>query len=155
MNGHFAFYRGISLVSKAIKWFTRSNYSHVSYIDGSGQVYEAWPPRARITPSYNVGHAAGTIIDLYRCPMSPTQEATMVAYLTGCIGIKYDFAGVLGFISRRAGAQRQDKLFCSEMIVDACRAAGVILIERTPSYAISPGHLSTSPLLSYSGSVVA
>ena len=154
MTGYLGFYRGKSLVSKGIKWFTRSEYSHVSYISADGEVYEAWMPRVRKTANYNVGHKPGTVIDLYRWHMTHTQEQAFVQHLEGMVGRRYDTRGVLGFISRRAGAQRDSRLFCSELILDASRHAHSELIGRVPSYTVSPGHLSSSPLLWGCGSVV-
>jgi len=154
MNGHLGFYRGRSLVSWCIKWFTRSEYSHVAYIDEMGRVYEAWSPKIRVMPSIHQGHTPGTIIDLFRFELTLDQEAEFVQYLLSRIDKQYDMRGVLGFISRRAGAQREDRDFCSELILDASRAAGVPLLRLVPSYAVSPGHLSSSPLLWSCGQVV-
>lgn len=154
MEGHIAFYRGHSWVSRCIRWFTRSEYSHVAYIDASGAVYEAWMPRVRKTANYHEGHKPGTVIDLYRCAMTWTQERAFIQYLESKVGAKYDTRGVLGFLSRRAGAQRAAKLFCSELILEASRHAHYPLIGRVPSYTVSPGHLSSSPLLWACGTLV-
>jgi len=154
MIGYLAFYRGRSLVSKAIKWFTRSEYSHVAYIAESGYVYEAWRPRVRKCVSVHHGHTPGTILDLYRWNMTDTEELAFVQYLESKVGARYDTRGVLGFMSRRAGAQRDSRLFCSELLLDASRHAHAPLLRLVPSYAVSPGHLSSSPLLWGCGSIV-
>ena len=153
MDGYIAFYRGLSWVSKCIRWFTRSEYSHVAYIGGDGCVYEAWRPRVRKTANYSEGHKPGTVIDLFRFDITPTQEESFVQYLESRVGWRYDTRGVLGFISRRPGAQRDDRLFCSELILEASRHAHAPLLRLVPAYTVSPGQLVSSPLLWGCGSV--
>jgi hypothetical protein len=86
--------------------------------------------------------------------MSADDEARMIQILRTYLGVPYDMRGVLGFISRRDGAQARGRMFCSELILTAARGAGLDLLKRIAPHRVDPGMLSTSPLLDRVGTVV-
>jgi len=151
-----ALYKGVSPLSRMIRFRTWSAYSHASiHIPGVGE-FESWIPNGvRCTPDLGAGHISGTPVDVFHLKWcSPTQEGKMLHFLQAQVGKKYDYRGVLGFLSRRDRAQNQDKWFCSELVFAACQAAGIDLLARIPAHRVSPDLLTLSPLLEQKRSIV-
>jgi hypothetical protein len=148
-----AIYRGKSWVSKIIRAFNWSPYSHVAWIDDADfSVIEAWH-RGGVThvESPNVNHTPGTMVDLFTVTgEQPFQTEIIRKFLKDQVGKKYDFAGVLGFIFRAKRLHRKDKWFCSELVAEAYATAGLPLL-RLPSFKIYPGMLAASPMLKHCG----
>ena len=153
-----ALYRGTSWVSKAIRWFTWSQYSHaaLAVIDGSSvTVREAWHKGVRTTHSWDDGHESGTRIDLYvfRHPPTEKEEATILATFDAEMGKPYDWRGAASFFFRRR-MQRDGAWFCSEIVAHSCMAGGRMLLACAP-WRISPEGIANSPMLKPDGYVVA
>lgn len=143
------FYRGKSLISRAIRFQTRSPYSHVAVQVGQNEYYEAWHVGGVRRLRYAMeGHSEGTPIDVYRVDGSYVRERVL-EYLRSQVGKKYDFMSVARFLSRRK-APHNDKLFCSEYVMQAFAYGGLDLLHGKPSE-MSPRDLSISPLLFYEG----
>jgi len=163
------FYRGISTVSKLIRWQTRSPVSHVALMrtspDDVRKVVEAWHkpfPRGGVHVSegqnaiFNL-HTTGTEVEIYECP-----SLTCDHELAGRVwqhamkyeGMPYDFRMVWRFLPRGKETKgSRGKLFCSELVAKAFRESGCALLDRVPDAHVSPGMLRTSPLLKYRCSV--
>lgn len=161
-------YRGVSAVSRLIRWQTWSDYSHVglaAWEDGvalpdvcSGcPTVEAWQTDG-VRAGYRgpcAGHIPGTRIDLFEVPAAGTHEKALAAwdFATTQVGRPYDWLGVLRFLPRRAERRAGDaRWFCSELVMAAFAAAGVELLVRVPASRVSPGLVVLSPLLRYAGS---
>jgi hypothetical protein len=109
-------------------------------------------------------HTPGTIIDCYEIPgMIPEAQRLVWAFHASQLGKKYDYRGVLRFISRRSvmaagsapapGADPYpdvDRWFCSQIVAQAFNYAREPLL-RAPSYRVSPTMLTYSPLLKLCG----
>jgi len=162
-------YRGISLTSWAIRWRTWSVYSHASlWIDpeeresGGGEI-EAWPQGAGGQPGgvqrhnrLGAAHTPGTEIDLYDIQgITSLQEHAVWDFAMHQVGMRYDYHGVAGFLSRRHGANNTGKWFCSELVFAALAYAGVHLLRRIEPHQVDPGLLARSPLLIEAGFVFA
>jgi len=143
-----AAYKGKSWISKAIQWQTRGEYSHVAVQTRKG-IIEAWhsPSKVRVIRDWGDGHSKGTEVDLFIVYCSPMQEQIITEFLLGEVGKKYDFVGVLRFMSRR-NKNNPDRWFCSELVFAAFAAAGVDLLKRIQAYQVAPVTLVTSPELS-------
>ncbi len=139
-------YRGRSLISKAIRWQTRSVYSHVALEDLNGTVYEAWHVGGvRKLGSLQHGHAPGTKID--RFAIIPVLDDMAVrSFLLEQLGKKYDYRSVFRFLTRRECAA-DDRWFCSELVAYALNLGGVQLQSRIPSSKLSPRDVCMSPVL--------
>ena len=148
MNGYICFYKGKSFVSGVIKWFTWGEYSHVAYMFENGELIEAWHKGGVVhRMSWLEGHKAGTVIERYKITgMDEEHEQIMVAFLKSQVGKKYDYRGLFGFLGRKA-IENALKWFCSELIMEATKKAGIPLLLRVPSYKVSPTQENTSPLL--------
>ena len=156
-------YKGKSWISKIIEWQTFSPYSHAAWWCQDGTVIEAWHTQTidgkrklklkegvQRHDSPATIHTPGTEIDVFEVP--GIDEAAVESFLIEQIGKDYDFAPVVrGFIFR-VMRDNPDKWFCSELVSAACSAAGAHLL-RAPSWKISPGLLSYSPLLQPVGTI--
>lgn len=148
-----ALYRGESLASRVIRWATWSPYSHVAWIDDdNGDVYEAWGKGVVRAGNLLANHTNGTPIEVFTVAGETHERRCLIRYaMAGELGKPYDFRGVLGFVSRRAQAQSQDRWFCSELVFHAYRQAGIDLLSRIPAFKVTPGLLSYSPMLVTAG----
>lgn len=140
-------YQGKSLISRAIRWQTRSKYSHAAVELDSGQVIEAWRKGVRMTESMSDDHTPGTMVDCFaiNAEFDPTQVED---YLLMQIGKKYDFKAIARFLTRR-DQRDNEKWFCSELVAAAFNMAEVRLLARIPDSHVSPRDLWISPLLVY------
>jgi len=138
-------YKGKSIISKMIKFQTRSKYSHVAVMLEDGSAYEAWQKGGvRHIDSPFDGHKPGTEIDVYAI-YGKYDEPTVVEFLQQQLGAKYDYASVLRFVSRRHAGDN-NKFFCSELALMAFIEGGLSLLNADPSE-MSPRDVSISPLL--------
>jgi len=143
-----ALYKGTSPISRVIRCFHRSPYSHASFVSGCGLEYEAWKGGVR-TGAFGAAHTPGTEVDLYLVAGMTGERARLItAFLKAKEGKPYDYWGVVKFITRRKETPSgQDRWFCSELVFSALRAAGIELLMRIPAYQVYPGMLAYSPLL--------
>jgi hypothetical protein len=151
-----ALYKGRSLISRCIRLFTWSQYSHAAWIDAKANlVIEAWSGRVRMASSLSELHTPGTPVDVFFVDVTPEQDTIIAAFMHSQVGKAYDYRGIVHFITRRpeTGAG-QARWFCSELVHAAYRAAGIQLLSRVPDYKVSPGTLSYSPLLKHICSIV-
>lgn len=139
-------YKGVSLVSRLIRFQTRSEYSHIGVMLDDGSVIEAWMTgmfsgKVRHIPGPFVGHNLDTPIVVFSIK-SPFNEERAEAYLLEQVGQKYDTWNVLRFVSRRKAVSNLKK-FCSELAMLGLREGGKRVLNVNPSL-VSPGVLLMS-----------
>lgn len=80
--------------------------------------------------------------------LSPDRSKAGVAigFAMAQVGKKYDYLGVARFVTRRP-SKGNEKWFCSELVFEAFRRAGVNLFHRIEAWEVSPSMISYSPLL--------
>lgn len=145
-------YRGKSLISKAIRFQTRSPYSHIGVQLSDGSVVEAWHKGGvQHVESPSTLHTKGTKVDVYRIDRV-FDAATAERFLLEQVGKKYDFSAVARFLSRR-NSSANDKYFCSELAEYACLFAGVRLLNGKPSKH-SPRDTVMSPILIHEDTII-
>lgn len=141
-------YHGFSLMSRTIEFRTWSDDSHVSLI--FPELDETIEALGRCGVVSHVGldmyHKPGTEIDIYEVIATPSQVAEIYAFAKAQVGKKYDWGGVIGFVSRKDRDDAQ-KWFCSELVFAACLAGGVYLLRRIESHRVAPCDVHHSPLL--------
>jgi len=136
-------FRGRGTISAAIRWQTRSQYSHAALYTPEGHVLEAWQGEGVrvtvLTDWSNVdafGVAGMTEAHWYKaCEWARTK-----------VGHGYDYWAVCRFVSRRL-MPANDNWFCSELVFSALLHAGVAPLMRINAAEVSPGLLACSPLL--------
>lgn len=121
-------------------------------------MYEAWHRRVATVPGgvrrrvgIGAAHTLHTRVDIYELDDAFVDVDAVRRFLAAQVGLAYDMRGVMGFVSRRDGAQRRDRWFCSELVAQACIEGGVELLARMPPHRTHPGMLALSPRLSYLG----
>ena len=138
--------KGSGFFSKAIKWQTRSDYSHVA-INLQGNVYEAKEGKGVLRTTTK----AWTYKDpVTFCPLilDPEQIDQMLTFLKAQVGKKYNWSDVFRFVSRKQERRKKAKVwFCSELAFVALLKAYVIPLERCEPWEVSPGGLARTPWL--------
>jgi uncharacterized protein YycO len=165
-----AAYRGKSLVSKLIRWQTRSVYSHIavhftedvwverghgSRLIAAGSVIEAWKGGVRLAKSLSDAHEPGTVVDLfnYHEPLTPAEEMIGAEFLLSQLGKDYDYAAIVRFLTRepaeRWEVNRKTKWFCSELAFEMSLVMSRNLLERCAAWEIPPRDVPRSPILKF------
>lgn len=140
-------YRGKSIVSRLIRFQTRSKYSHVAVMLDDGSMVEAWHKGGVLHRDDPFdGHSPGTLIDVYGI-QSHYDPQRVQDYLQAQLGKKYDWWSVARFVSRRH-AKKNNRLFCSELALEAFAYGGLRLLHGI-SAEMSPRDVSISPRLCY------
>jgi len=170
-----AFYEGHSLLSKIIKWETRSTISHVAILQlpdncvscltgeinwhrfhlalESCPLWEAWATAGVVRRSgIHEGHKPGTRIHLMRLESEYNcgrmDEDDIVAFLEKCVqrGIKYDWWGLARFMFR-IDYNNKNRMFCSELVHIAMANGRVPLLRRIGAHFVAPSDLYRTPIL--------
>jgi hypothetical protein len=164
-----ALYKGKSLVSYAIRWVTRSPYSHAAFVFDvaaeaagerlaragvdfgklqwrwEGSVVEAWRGGVKNSPSIGTLHRRGTPVDIFS--FSPAlrraEEEHLVEGLVPEIGLPYDYRDVLRFLTRSHGQPGHTR-FCSLLVAHLSGQTGRPLFHRTEAWRVPPDWLGRS-----------
>jgi uncharacterized protein YycO len=138
-------FKGRGIVSKLIRWQTNGKYSHVALQRPDGRIIEAWHKPAKVRLRSRLDDWSN--VEAYEVQGATVEQLeAAVAWAEAQIGKKYDFGGVMRFVTRWRKDQ-DDKWFCSELVFQAFREAGINLLERVQCSQVSPTVLSFSPLL--------
>ena len=140
------FSRSNSIGSRLIRWFTRSEYSHVEAEHWLGYRIGATP--FGVTKSYHnpVSQLEGDGAYLYKyVTLSHEQSLRFWTFLGQQVGKPYDWSGLFGFVSNRDW-EDPDKWFCSELVAAGLVQVGVSLLSEKPAR-VTPRDLLVSPLL--------
>ena len=136
-------YRGAGAGSRVIKWFTRSEFSHVSLIfhmHGYAQEIEAIQGEGVIQHKPHTSRHK-EFLDL-AVPVSYEQILNIHINAMRCIGAKYDWKGVISFLLHRK-KHTLDKFFCSEFNAYQLLKGGYPISRRAP-YRQSPDNVMES-----------
>lgn len=136
-------FHGRGIISSLIRWQTRGNYSHAALLLPNGQILESWQGAGvRVKTLKNWDG-----IDIYHVDgIKSDQWVSAIKFAEAQLGKKYDYRAILRFLTRKK-LSSNDRWFCSELVFEALRQAGVKLLDRIDSSAVSPSTLSISPIL--------
>lgn len=116
------FTRNKSLVSKLIRVFCWSNWSHVEFATTTGYL-GAQADGVKIRPfTYQSCESIFRYVD---CTIP--QYNQVIDYATKQIGKPYDFTGIINLVFHRNWREK-DSWFCSELVAASFEAAGIYLI---------------------------
>jgi len=108
-----ALYKGKQhLFNKAVSWWTRGPYSHVELILDDG-ISVSSSFRDGGVRYKNINYSNVDNWDFIEIGPEPTW---MRDRISGILGQKYDWMGLIGFVFRRVGDDRNKK-FCSETLM--------------------------------------
>lgn len=137
-----AFYKAKGkFVNRAIRFFTRSPYSHVEAVFGDGLCFSAdgWQTKADRFKVIDIRDGKWDLVDV------PWNEFLCRRWAEHRVaqGTRYDYKGVIRFIPVIGWFFSQDanKDFCSESMVEMAHAAGELLDVR--AWRTDPGELFT------------
>ncbi len=152
---HVALYKGTSLLSRLIRWWTRYPESHAAWVLPDSTVVEAWSGGVRHVESIHALHKPGTTVDLYTLEnLSPFIRDEISLLIHRQEGKPYDYWGIFGFILHK-DIENPKAWFCSELIVAMCEKAGYPLFRPAiPAYKVPPGLMKGSLLMRKVGTVV-
>jgi hypothetical protein len=149
-----ALYIGKSALSRTIRVFNWSDYSHAAWVDTDGSVYQAWKKGVTHTDNISEGHTPGTMVDMFAVEgETPGRSEDIREFMERHLGAQYDWLGILGF-PLRARISRANKWFCSELVAAAYGDAALPLLLRIEPAKIYPGLLSYSPRLRHIGGTI-
>ena len=144
MTPRILLFRGRGLISALIRWQTRGAYSHAAILLPDGRILESWQGdgvRIKVLDDMRG-------VESYEVTgITPEQWDAAIAFAESQVGRGYDYWAVVRFIAR-SRMPDNERWFCSELVFDALRHAGVHLFQRIDGWAVSPGMLAISPLLS-------
>lgn len=173
-----ALYQGIGPISRAIRFITRSKYSHAAFrfdahatqiasrmsgqcpfskmfLFGEGCVVEAWQGGVRNSANVSQLHHARTKVDIFSLinPLNDEEESILLRELDTQIGDPYSYWNVFRFITKRPG-NLDGSWFCSELCFEDFMKCGRRLLERTEAWEVPPGWLDKSPLLKFEKTLI-
>ena len=171
-----AAYHSKSWTSKAIRFFTWSDISHVALVDPYDAVYQSLTDdgvckvgSADLITNLSRHHTEGTLVDIYeiRIPDSQYPDGKRItaeqwdlihAFCESQLGKHYDWRGVFSFITRR-NIKNRIKDFLRMRVKDrwpqkwfcsdfvfVALGVGHITMLNLPYYKVSPAQLVSSPL---------
>lgn len=153
-----ALYQGKSWISRAIRWQTRSKYSHAAFLLDDGSVIEAWQPVVRMVVPDEEGdfisglskqHTPGTVVDIFEfaCPLTPGENQKLTWLAMQDINTPYDYRSIIRFLTRKKSNLKKRRLFCSEQVFARCAQIGRQLLDRTEAWRVPPDWIARSPHL--------
>ena len=125
----------------AIRWQTRSHWSHAALLVGDALIYEAWQGegvRKKVITDWEDTKT-------FEVPTTGEQDEKIIAHAESKLGAAYDYRNVFRFVTRTRPCAN-DRLFCSEYVMDCFAAGGILLFKRVSSAKVNPGHLEWTPL---------
>jgi uncharacterized protein YycO len=143
-------HRSEGWISKAIKWQTRSDYSHASLVLPDDTVLESIQGRG-VVHGRKV-ESCVECVDLFAVKALTRVHNDALAFAISQLGKPYDYTMVARFVTRRTESTRtKEKWFCSELVFAAFLHAGLPLLRDTQPWEVSPELLSKSPYLVEAG----
>jgi len=145
-------FHGRGLVSGAIRWFTRGDYSHAAILLDNGELWESWQGSGKhLWRNSGVrclkgGLKAGTdgvYFYLLVNPLSIEEETRLREWLVKKEGTNYDYKGVWRFVTRSRKTS-DAKMFCSDLVVSGLMFVERLLFNETASDEVSPDLLKRS-----------
>ncbi len=154
--GDVVLFRGSGPVSRAIRWLTRSPYSHAALVFlFEGRVYclEAVGSGVRLALISEVLARYHGGIDHFDVPEATgDQRRAALGFAFQQLGKLYDRRGLWRFLlaiatGRRPRVREDQAWFCSELVAAAYRRQGLALVPESSAFT-SPADLALSPALS-------
>ncbi len=98
----FVAFKGVSKLSNIIKFFTRSEYSHIAVLLQDNTLIEAWGkiPDVKWMYSSFKAHTVGTPFDVYGIELARKEEELAIRFykFLAETNVRYNWLGVVGFV---------------------------------------------------------
>lgn len=146
-------YKGIEPISRVIQFVTRSQYSHVSFLDDDNSVWECVAAGCVHAASPSTNHKKGTPVEVFTCfGMRESDWTSARSVLRITEGKPYDYLGLLRFIHIDLETEHTSNgipksFFCSGHLEWVMAEIGNPLFDRTPHWKVPPDWIVRSPFL--------
>ena len=141
--------RGHNFYDTLIRWQTWGSVAHAKiwFPSNGGVIIEATARGviARPWSATEDGQSEIYFLDILNAP-SRAGWCRGFDYGMSQVGKGYDFFGLAKFLMRD-GRENPHRWFCSDLVFEIVKQAGVLLLARCPRYKVSPERLRTSPYL--------
>ena len=146
-------------MSRLIQWNTKSRYSHVAVVVGEDMHFgiESNTGSQSGVRAIDLRKIGAESIDVFRVKEGHTfKPEQVISYLVASLGSHYDYPGViwlgilklLRFKQKANEFQSEKDYFCSELVYEAFKSAGLDIVPQIGEAEItSPGDISRSPVL--------
>lgn len=141
-------YRPKSLIGKLIGFYTRSNYCHVGVLFSDNKIIDCHPGRGVKIRDFT--EEDSKICEIYNISSQlKINEEKSRFFAEKQIGKKYDWAGIIGFITKQTVEDRisSQKWICSELLFEIFKKSNIHLLNVPSSWLLSPRDISLSPFL--------
>ena len=151
MTGDILLFFGVEdLIDREIEHYENSMFTHAAVSINSTEIVEAWWEGVRISTLEGRGPFARfqTIT-----PLTPIQQTGLEMYARGCVGKRYNYPGLVGFLVKKWFGMKHNPLgsehsvWCSQLVVEIYRACGINLLPDLADRDITPADLANSKLL--------
>lgn len=139
---------GKGIVSKTIRYLTKSKYSHVEFLYSDGQTTVGSTAEKGVAygnisefnnPETFLFCNLDTIIEL------PDKELeALQAFIDSQLGCKYDFGGIFGYLLNKNNYNGKSDWFCSEFVFEALQSIGFLLLNRETGHYVTPQNVAES-----------
>ena len=151
-----ALFKPSDWLDKLICFFSRGEYSHSAITCYDGTTFEAKPFEIVKESSIINGQSRQQVIHLFLLETTPQQDLDIKEFLKRQVGKKYDYLSIFGIIvdTTREGRKASKRWFCSELVFAALEKAGILLLERTYPWKVTPVMISLSNKLIFNKEIV-
>ena len=125
-------------------------FTHAVVAINDQEIVEAWWDGVRITTLDGRGlYARFQTIT----PLTPIQQTSLKMYAKGCVGKRYNYPGLVGFLVKKWFSLKHNPLgskhsvWCSQLVVEIYRACGINLLPNLADRDITPADIANSKLL--------
>jgi uncharacterized protein YycO len=140
-------YRGWSFVDTLIRWQTWGRVAHAAlYFPQFGDVIYESVLHGVTRRAWTNDDAKAEQYIVTQSPWGAPNWSRAVEFLDKQVGKPYDIKGLFQFLAR-SGDDNPRAWFCSDLVFEAVRHAGVLLVARVPRCKVSPEQIRRSPLL--------
>ena len=138
-------FKGNDLVSRLIRWWSRSTYSHAAILVNE-TVIESYPGIGVRTRKWNTINRSE--VDIFQIKDASFNWEKAAIFCWKEIGCKYDWRAIFGFIARTKARQPSvTRWICSELVYASVREGGIELLARVEPIEVSPAMIGYSTLL--------
>jgi len=128
-------------ISRLIRLFTWSEYSHIDFVTQSGKMIGCWPGQGVSFHDKVAGKVQYAEIECY-------SAANVERFIIDQMGKQYDWGAIFGIVFRRKSWHNIDKWFCSELIAEALLQDGNNIINKH-TYRVTPQDIIESPKVKF------
>jgi uncharacterized protein YycO len=144
--GDVLLFKGESWISKAIMWFTNSEWSHVAIYAGDGRIYESTETGVELNVlKFRINHCERILVKRYMEPLTDSDREKMIQKATELIYENYDIWQFIGlgiyFLFRKLGIRfsflipnSRRKMICSELVYVLYLAMGKKLSDNPKTF---------------------